>query len=176
VKKGLSCLLLVLICSGCQEKIKPSVLGDVSSDRLPSQESWNSTITFTDRGTIRAILKAGHLSSFEYSQETLLDNGVHLDFFDENGRHSSVLTSRSGKVNESTNNLEATGNVVVVSDSGVVVETERLFWDNQRQLIHSNEFVTITSPKEKLQGHGFEADQNLRNYKIFRVSGTAEAE
>jgi Lipopolysaccharide-assembly, LptC-related len=63
---------------------------------------------------------------------------------------------------------------VVVSDSGVVVETEKLFWDNQRQLIHSDEFVKITSPKENLQGHGFESDQNLKNYKIFRVTGTAK--
>ena len=103
----------------------------------------------------------------------MIDSGVHLDFFDEKGNHSSVLTSRSGKVDQATNNLEAIGNVVVVSDSGVVVETERLFWDNARQLIHSEDFVKITSPKERLQGHGFESDQSLRNYKVFRVTGTA---
>jgi LPS export ABC transporter protein LptC len=165
---------VLLLANGCEEKIKPSVLGGVSSATLPTQESWNTTITFTDSGIVKAILKAGHLSAFEASKQTILDNGVHLDFFDEAGNHSSVLTSLTGKVDESTNNLEAIGNVVVVSDSGVVVETEKLFWDNARQLIHSNDFVKITSPKEKLQGHGFESDQNLKNYKIFRVTGTAK--
>lgn len=168
----LACVLL--LTNGCEEKIKPSVLGGVSSATLPTQESWNTTITFTDSGIVKAILKAGHLSAFEASKQTMLDNGVHLDFFDEVGNHSSVLTSLTGKVDESTNNLEAIGNVVVVSDSGVVVETDKLFWDNARQLIHSNDFVKITSPKEKLQGHGFESDQNLKNYKIFRVTGTAK--
>ncbi len=165
---------VLFLSNGCEEKIKPSVLGGVSSATLPTQESWNTTVTFTDSGIVKAILKAGHISAFEASKQTLLDSGVHVDFFDEHGKHSSVLTSRSGKVDENTNNLEAIGNVVVVSDSGVVVETEKLFWDNQRQLIHSDEFVKITSPKESLQGHGFESDQSLRNYRIFRVTGTAK--
>ena len=167
-----ACALLLSI--GCEEKIKPSVLGGVSGAALPSQESWNTTVTFTDSGIVKAILKAGHIAAFETSKQTLLDSGVHVDFFDEHGVHSSVLTSRTGKVDENTNNLEAIGNVVVVSDSGVVVETEKLFWDNQRQLIHSDEFVKITSPKENLQGHGFESDQSLKNYKIFKVTGTAK--
>ena len=170
---------IIVVCGffvgpGCAEKIKPSVLGGVSGAALPTQESWNSTVTFTDSGVVKAILKAGHISQYEGSKQTSLDKGVHVDFFDEHGVHSSVLTSETGKVDETTNNLEAIGNVVVVSDSGVVVKTEKLFWDNQRQLIHSEEFVTITSPKENLQGHGFESDQNLKNYKIFRVTGTAK--
>jgi LPS export ABC transporter protein LptC len=172
-------IVLIVVCgiflaAGCEDKIKPSVLGGVSSATLPSQESWNATITFTDSGVVKAILKAGHISAYEGTKQTSLDHGVHVDFFDEFGTHSSVLTSQTGKVDENTNNLEAIGNVVVVSDSGVVVETEKLFWNNQRQLIHSDEFVKITSPKENLQGHGFESDQNLKNYKIFRVTGTAK--
>ena len=164
----------MIVATGCEEKIKPSVLGGVSSAALPSQESWNATVTFTDSGIVKAILKAGHIAQFEGSKLTLLDKGVHVDFFDERGAHSSVLTSLTGKVDENTNNLEADGNVVVVSDSGVVVETEKLLWDNQRQIIRSDEFVKITSPKEHLEGHGFESDQSLKNYKIFRVTGTAK--
>ena len=142
----------MLFSNGCEEKIKPSVLGGVSGAALPSQESWITTVTFTDSGIVKAILKAGHIAAYEATKQTLLDSGVHVDFFDEHGVHSSVLTSRTGKVDEATNNLEADGNVVVVSDSGVVVETEKLYWDNRRQLVHSDDFVTITSPKETSAG------------------------
>jgi LPS export ABC transporter protein LptC len=163
----------VLLCAGCEEKIKPTA-GGMSSASMPSQESWNTTVTFTDSGIVKAVLKTGHLAMFENSRTTLLDSNVHVDFFDELGRHSSVLTSRSGKVDEGTNNLEAQGNVVVRSDSGVVVRTEKMKWDNARQRILSDDFVRITSPKEQLQGRGFESDQNLRNYKIFHVTGSAQ--
>ncbi|MGE5315763.1 MAG: LPS export ABC transporter periplasmic protein LptC [Acidobacteriota bacterium] len=159
----------------CEEKIKPATLGGLSSQSMPSQESWKTTVTFTDTGVVKAILKTGHLSMYEQSRTTHLDSGVHVDFFDEYGRHSTVLTSQKGSVDESTNNLEAVGNVVVRSDSGVVVRTEKMRWDNARQRILSDEFVRITSPTEQLQGRGFESDQNLRNYKIFHVTGSAQA-
>lgn len=169
----LFCFAFALI--GCEEKVKPSVLSGVSSTQLPSQESWHSTITFSDSGIVKAIVKAGHIYAYDNSRVTNLDSGVVVDFFDEFGKHTTQLTSKRGSVDEGSNNLEATGNVVVKSDSGTTVYTEKMFWNNQRQLIHSPEFVRIVSPKEQLQGTGFESDHNLRNYKIFKVTGTAES-
>ncbi len=150
------------------------MLSGVSSTQLPSQESWNSTITFSDSGIIKAIVKAGHIYAFDNSRITFMDSGVVVDFFDEFGKHTSNLTSKRGSVDEGTNNLEATGSVVVRSDSGTVVRTEKMFWTNGKQQIHSPEFVHITSPTEDLKGTGFESDHNLRNYRIFKVTGTAE--
>jgi len=166
---------MFVVLAGCEEKVKPSVLSGVSSSQLPSQESWNSTITFTDSGIVKAIVKAGHIYAYDNSRVTYLDSGVVVDFFDEFGKHTTKLTSHKGTVDEGTNNLEATGNVVVKSDSGTTVYTEKMFWTNETQLIHSSEFVRIISPKERLQGTGFESDHNLRNYRIFKVTGTAES-
>jgi LPS export ABC transporter protein LptC len=163
-----------LLC-GCEEKIKPTVLGGVTSNSLPSQESWNSTITFTDSGVVKAVIKAGHIFAFDNSTITNLDQGVVVDFFDEHGSHSSVLTSYQARVDEGMNDLEAIGNVIVKSDSGLVLRTEKLFWNNQKQKIYSEEFVRITSTTEQLQGTGFESDHNLRNYRIFKVTGQSEA-
>lgn len=159
---------------GCEEKVRPSVLSGVSSTQLPSQESWNSTITFTDSGIVKAIVNAGHIYAYDNSRITYMDSGVVVDFFDETGAHTSQLISKKGSVDEGTSNLEAIGNVVVTSDSGTVVRTEKMFWTNATQLIHSPDFVHITSPTEDLKGTGFESDHNLRNYRIFKVTGTAD--
>jgi len=176
VRRFWICTIIALAVIGCEEKVKPSVLSGVSGMQLPSQESWNSTITFSDSGTVKAIVQAGHIYAYDNSTVTHLDSGVIVDFFDEVGLHTTTLTSRHAVVDEGTNNLEATGNVIVRSDSGTVVYTEKMFWDNKRQLIHSPEFVRIVSPKERLQGTGFESDHNLRNYRIFKVTGTAESQ
>lgn len=175
MREALIVMCAAVLLTGCEEKVKPSVLSGVSSTQLPSQESWNSTITFSDSGIVKAIVKAGHIYAFDNSNVTYLEQDVVVDFFDEFGKHTTVMTADKGMVNEGTNNLEATGNVVVKSDNGTVVQTEKMFWNNERQLIHSPEFVRITSPKERLQGTGFESDHNLRNYKIFKVTGTAES-
>jgi LPS export ABC transporter protein LptC len=163
--------LLAVLFVACEEKIKPSVLPAVDSQTIPQQESWNSHIVISDSGLVRAVIDAGYLSVYEGSQQTHMSEGVVVHFFDTGGKQTSVLTSKEAIVDEHTDNLEAIGSVLVVSNDSTKLRTEHLYWDNQRQLVHTPEFVTIHSPKESLQGHGFESDQSLRNYKIFHVTG-----
>jgi hypothetical protein len=59
---------------------------------------------------------------------------------------------------------------VVVNDSGVTITTSELMWRNKDRKIVSDKFVTILSPKEKIQGYGFESDQSLRNYVIYNIT------
>jgi LPS export ABC transporter protein LptC len=80
------------------------------------------------------------------------------------------MRAKEGVVNEQTYDLRADGDVVVVSDDSTKLRSERLFWDNRRRLIHTPEYVTIVSPRERIQGQGFESDQRLRNYRIFKVT------
>lgn len=164
-------LFLSIVLTGCEDKIKPSVLPTIDSKTIPQQESWNSHIVISDSGLVRAVIDAGYLRVYEGSQQTQMSNGVVVHFFDPQGKQTSVLTSNEANVDENTNNLEAMGNVVVVSSDSTTLKTEHLYWDNKQQLVHTPEFVQITSPKERLQGHGFESDQSLRNYKIFHVTG-----
>ena len=164
-------LALLLASSGCEERIKPSVLSEMKDRELPSHESWNSTITFSDSGKIKAVLRVGHLEKYEERQTTILDGGLQVDFFDADGHHTSVLTAVGGTVDDRTHDLVAVGNVVVVSDSGTTLRTELLHWKNSTRRVHSDEFVKITSPREEIQGHGLDSDEDLKNYKIFRVTG-----
>lgn len=169
--------IMVLCALGCEEKIRPTVLPGIDLGSLPLQESWNSTVTLSDSGVTKAIITAGYIRVYEEPRQTLLSEGVVVDFFDDEGQATSVLTSRQAKVDDLTNNLEAWGEVVVVSRTdSTVLRTERLFWDNRKQLIHTPDFVAIASPAERIQGTGFEAEENLRNYRIFKVSGETKAQ
>lgn len=167
----LACALAGLL--GCEEKVKPSILRDIDSQTLPNQESWNSTVVISDSGRVKAIIDAGYIRVFDAQRQTLLSEGVIVRFFDEHGRQTSELHSREAKVDDGSNNLEAMGEVVVTSSDSTVLKTEHLFWDNVNQRIYTPDEVWITSPKETLQGKGFEAQQNLKNYRIFQVSGEA---
>ncbi|MBM2846759.1 MAG: hypothetical protein HW407_2071 [Bacteroidetes bacterium] len=96
-----------------------------------------------------------------------------MDFYNEMEEHTSVLTARRGRVNDRTQDFEAHENVVVISDSGTVLRTDSLFWDNATRKIRTDAFVDIESPTEHIMGHGMISDQGLKNYKIFRVTGQA---
>jgi LPS export ABC transporter protein LptC len=162
-----------LLFASCEEKIKPSVSSAGVGRDLPSQESWNATITFTDSARVSAILRAGHIAMYAETKRTLLDSGIVVDFFDKDQRHTSVLTARRGIVNDLTKDFEARDNVVVISDSGTTLKTEVLFWANATQKVSSPAFVAIDSPTEHIRGQGFESDQALRHYTVFKVTGQA---
>ncbi len=166
---------VIFFFTACEEKIKPSVISE-DSRTLPQQESWNSTITVSDSGRVTAIIFAGYIRVFESDRKTYLSQGVKVKFFNIKGILTSILTSEEGTVDESTNNLEARKNVVVVSSDSSRMMTEQLFWDNSRQLIYTPAFVRITTRKDRLQGLGFESDQSLKNYRIFQVTGQSQTE
>ncbi len=161
---------MVFTSAGCEDKIKPTVLPGLDSKTIPQQESWNSTVVLSDSGHIQARIKAGYIQKYDGPQETVMSQGVTVYFFNDAGKQTSVMTARQGKVNEQTYNLEAEGDVEVVSDDSTHLRSQKLYWDNKRHLIYTPEYVYVSSPREKLQGQGFESDQRLRNYRIFKVT------
>jgi len=163
--------LMTAGCQGVDERARPQVLAEQPGKHAPDQESWNATITFTDSGKITGILHAGYIAKHSRDRFTLLDSNITVDFFNDRFEHTSVLTARHGKVDDVTNNFEARGNVVVHSDSGTVLKTEELFWDNKRGRVFTEAFVEIKSPREEIRGTGFESDQSLTHYTISRVTG-----
>jgi len=172
-RSGLITLLAaaaLAIAPGCGEKLKPAVT-PISQEELPGQESWRSTVTLSDSARVRAILWAGHIAVYAGQRVTQLGDSIHVDFFDQNQRHTSTLTARRGVINDLTQDFEAHENVVVVSEDHTVLRTERLFWTNATRKIHTDAFVDIAGPKERIRGHGMESDQDLKHYTIFRVTG-----
>lgn len=156
---------------GCkEEKIKPAVLDSLKATEIPTQESWGSKIVFTDSGKTKAILTTGHLRMFAEAKETLLDSGVIVDFYDNNEIRTTTLTSNKGRVDDETRNLYAYENVVVKNDSGVTITTTELMWRDSDRKIMTDKFVTITTPSEKIEGYGFESDQRLKNYVIYKIT------
>lgn len=176
---NVSAMLLFLILSvlaGCAEKIKPTAMKGIDSRTLPQQESWNPTITISDSGKVGAIVTSDYLEKYDAPPQTLLKGNVVVRLFNSLGKQTSVITAKEGKVNEQTNDLEAYGNVLVVSSDSSRLWSERLFWNNTKRLIHTPDFVRIVTIKEKLQGYGFESDESLKNYTINRVTGTADTQ
>lgn len=162
-----SVLILFPYCSS--KRVKPSIDANLKVEELPSQESWNSTITFSDSGKTKAILWTGHLRKYDEKKETFMDENIKVDFYDQKEVYTSTLTSKKGRVDETTNNLFAIDSVVVFSDS-VTIKTEEMMWRNKDRKIVSDKFVTVISPQERIEGYGFESDQSLRNYVIYNIT------
>ncbi|MFA7710966.1 MAG: LPS export ABC transporter periplasmic protein LptC [Candidatus Neomarinimicrobiota bacterium] len=169
MKKALYILIVAVIGWGCTDvKHDESAVVD---RQYPDQEIWNSNITLTKDGRKRAIVHSAHLTKYNDHAFVYMDTDVMVDFYNEEERHLSHLTSDTAIVNENTNDLIARGNVVIVSDSGLTLYSEEVRWDHRKERILSEVFVTFVTPDDSLTGVGFESDSDLKNWVIFKPSG-----
>ncbi len=160
-----------LLTTGCSKLEEDQVASEGKKAVFPDQESWKSTITITREGKRIAEVWAGYIAVYNNSHKAILKDSIHVDFYDREGRHNSTLTADSGVVYRNTNNLVAMGHVVVISDSGVVLQTEQLRWDNKRQKIISEVPVRFTTRQDTLIGDAFISDPDLKNYEITNARG-----
>ena len=144
---------------------------------MPDQESWGVIIILTDEGTIRAKVRSGHLEKYNEKEFVMLDSSVTVDFFDRKEQHTSVLTSEKAEINQASNDMEAMGNVVAVSDSGITLYSESLTWNSGEEKLHTKDNIMITTLEtDTLYGVGFESDSDLKNWKILSPSGVTGRE
>jgi LPS export ABC transporter protein LptC len=123
-------------------------------------------------GDTQWILHADSASVFRERKRVEADQ-IRVDFY-ENDEHVSVLTSETGILNQATDDLETRGNVKVRTDEGELLETEVLYWDHQRSLIHTDAFVKLTSGENVLTGIGLETDPGLNDFQLKNeIRGTA---
>ncbi|MDM7926704.1 MAG: LPS export ABC transporter periplasmic protein LptC [bacterium] len=145
----------------------------VPESEPPTQESWNSALTLSRAGKPQAVIRYGHMEQYDSRRMAYFDGGVSVDFFDAEGRHTSVLTSDRGEYNSATEEVRAIGNVVVVSDTGVTLRTAFLRWDPRVEKILSDSAVTVTTQDaDTLFGTGFESASDLSHWMIRKPTGS----
>ncbi len=169
------CLLSCLI--GCADRQKTGREADARflGEDLPVQESWNITMKIFRNDIIQAVVRAGHFA--EYKKNDIitrhLDDGVRVVFHDENGAPTSRLTAGRSIVHDN-NDMEAFDNVVIHSGDSTVITTEYIKRFDRDRRLWSDKYVTIRKPDETIRGYGFESDESLKRYTIFRASGEVD--
>ena len=142
-----------------------------SSEKNVDNEIWNPIIILTQEENKLVEAKSEKLYK-KRNDAALLVGNVMIDFYDDEGNHISILYSDSARINERSNDLKASGNVYVVSDSGYTLTTSKIIWDNSYELIVAEDSVMFTHPEgDTLYGIGFESDIDLERFKIFRPFG-----
>lgn len=162
----MTCLFLI----GCADlEEAPSNLVDNAS--VPDQEIWNGRIEITSDGRKQSVVQAGHIEVFERKKVTLFSDGVIVDFYNKAGEHSSVLTSQRARIEEKADLFVALGNVVVTSDSGAVLRTERLYWERASRQVRSDTLVILTTELDSLRGFDFESNEDLTSWQLKNPTG-----
>ncbi|HYM82023.1 MAG TPA: LPS export ABC transporter periplasmic protein LptC [Candidatus Limnocylindria bacterium] len=158
-------LLLLAALSGCE---RARSLDPTSSNaELPDQEVSDFVLTETDGGRLEWKMFARGAATYS-ARNLIIARDVRVDFFDENGKRSSVLTAQEGEIHQLRRDMVARGNVVLQTTEGTRMSTQQLRFLNREQKIVSDEFVRVERSGDVLTGYGFESDPHLNHFEFKR--------
>lgn len=164
-------LMALAVFAGCYDAGDENPTAMEKPSRAPNEGIKGVRIHNYREGDTRWVLTADSASVFR-EQKRVEAEPVEINFFEED-RHVSTLTADRGILLQATDDLEARGHVKVVNEEGAVLTTDVLFWDHQKSLIHTDEFVRIEQNGDVLTGVGMEADPGLDQIDIKeRVEGS----
>lgn len=164
----------VMMLFSCKKNDIEVVNSFNKSDTLPTQSVINLETVYTDSGKVKLVVVAPLVERFSADEKnkTYFPEGMEVNFYDSEGNINSWLSAKYAIYHEDNQLWEASDSVVAVNEEGEVLNTELLFWDEEKQIIYSPKFVKITTAKEVIFGNGFEADQSFNFWTITKVKGT----
>ncbi len=173
IRRALVLALSVLSLQACRDRTPSSRVTEDPFLTAPTHTSYGLDILLTDSSFTKARVRAAEGRLYDDRQQTTLSGGVDVMFYDRNtGAVAARLRSDSAFIDDRTKNMTAIGHVVVRSDSTrTSLTTDRLMWIHATQRIRSEDPVRIVTPSETIDGVGFESDQLLTDYRIFKVKG-----
>ncbi|MCH7658053.1 MAG: LPS export ABC transporter periplasmic protein LptC [Bacteroidetes bacterium] len=169
----ISIVLAVAMLMSCKNDIEViNLLTNINN--LPSLTIVNLETIYTDSTKIQLRIKAPLVKRYDHEEDPYLEfpKGLKVYFYDENEKVESQLSARYAIYYEAEELWEAKDSVVATNDRGEVLNTEQLFWDENKKLIYTSEFVKITSSDEIIYGDGMEANENFTDWKIMKPRGT----
>ena len=153
-----------LLASCGDSKPRPKLpVGDKIED-TPNYVMQGFKMRSTDKGGVNWELEAKGAQVFEMKKKAYAQDFT-MHTFEKNGA-TSVLTGDRAVINTDTNFLEATGHVRLKSDNGMLLITEKLFWDDVKKLAYGDAPVTMIKGSTVLKGVGFESDMYMRDLRI----------
>lgn len=168
----LTVIVFALAISSC--KNDDEVVADLQIRDMPSMSARNIETMYTDSGKVTLIMRAPLINQYDDLENpyTEFPEGVTVLFNVSDENSEARIASRYARYTKKDKVWELRDSVVAVNEKGFVIETELLFWNEEKERVWSDRFVQITGDGEIIRGTGFESDQRLEHWKIKNVTQT----
>ncbi len=151
-------------------KGKTEVIAPVTDrENIPQLHTSEIMTIISDSGVTRYRITAPAWDIFDKAVPPYWEfpDGLHLERFDLQLNVDANIHSQYAKYHEPDELWELRGKVDATNLEGERFETERLYWDQKKELIYSDTVVKITDATGTvIYGDDFRSNQSLSNYTI----------
>jgi LPS export ABC transporter protein LptC len=160
---------LVLAACGGDETRPTSVVAEADS----ADQTMFGFMTYgIQEGIRRSRIEADTMYLFESRQASVMRN-ARVVFYDANGVQASSLTSDRMEYNWQDNSMRAEGNVVLEGPEGRRLTSSVLLYNPSRNSISSDRPFVLVRGSERVEGEGFRADADFKNFVAHRPRAIA---
>jgi LPS export ABC transporter protein LptC len=165
------CLALIPACENSIEEVKSIT----ETKTLPTLSANNVETLYSDSAILKVKMLTPLLNRYPFAEKPYYEfpKGIQVFLFDKNMHPSSQVSAKYAIYYEREKLWEGRNDVVAINEKGEKLNTEQLFWDQQKGIIYSRKFSRITNQDGVFYGkEGFEADQNFTKWKLIGTKGT----
>lgn len=171
LKSGIILFLATGLLS-CDRKMDIIKNSDILS--RPSVTAKDFETIYTDSAKLQLVLSSSLMERYTNVKPPYAEfkNGIKVLFYDGHKDPVASFTSKYAKFLEDKRLWELKDSVVAINEKNERLETELLYWDQERELVYTDRFVRITSEDEIVMGIGLESNPRFTKWWIKNVSAT----
>ena len=161
---------LYLLQVSCDKKIETIRKSDI--ELLPSETVMHFESVYSDSARKQLVMESPILERYSNRKSPYIEFrlGIKVTFYDGHDEPVGTLSSKYAKYIEEKKLWELKDSVIAVNEKKEILETELLYWDQNKELVYTDRFVRITSEDQIVMGTGLESDPRFVTPVIRNVS------
>jgi LPS export ABC transporter protein LptC len=164
-------MLLIILFTACESNFR-EVQKMGLSEFTPSGEADSINLKYTDSGRIKAVLISPKMLDYGLVEFpfTEFPKGIDLTLFDAKEKKTFVQSNYAISY-KGTDLIDLQGKVKISNETGEMLETEQLYFDQKNEWFFTQKKFKFTSPKGVSYGEGIDFSKDFKKINSQKISG-----
>lgn len=178
-KKYFSFLILltltIVLSVGCESNFKEVSQNDYS-EFVPSGDADNVNLKYTDSGRIKSVLVSAKMLDYANVDFAFTEfpKGIDVTIYDDKGKKTFIKSNYAVSY-KATSIIDLQGKVKISTESGQMLETEQLYFDQKNQWFYTEKKFKLTDSKGSSTGQGIDFSKDFKVVNSQRIEGELES-
>lgn len=163
-------IVMLFFHTACNSEDEDLIDIEYDPETVPSMNTDSVTTLISDSGITRYKLVADNWQVFDKAKEPYwyFPKGIYLERFDSVFQVEAKILADTAWNYTEKRLWRLKGHVDIRNMEGEMFLSDELFWDQKNERIYSDKYIEIKREETELKGYGFESNQEMTDYRIFR--------
>ncbi len=162
--------MVVMSLFSCKDKNDNLIAFAYDPDTVPTMITTSVSQLISDSGITRYRIVADVWMVFDQAKEPYwyFPEGLYFEQFTPDFEIEATVEADTAWYYNTKDLWRLKKNVHVENRKGEQFDSDELFWDGKNGKVFSEAYIEIKSGLTELKGYGFESNQTMTDYRIFR--------